>query len=488
MRSIVAAVLVAFATAAPAAELDPALLREAKRAGAVDVLIVPVARPSLASKALPTTRVARIATVHRTLELDAANAQHGVRRALDAAGVPYRAYAIANVVQAKVPASTLQALAQRGDVAAIVANTPFPLSRPKLEGAAGAKAPSFNLVATGATTLWSEGIDGTGIVVGGQDTGYEWSHPALIRSYRGHTGGSPNHAYAWHDAIHAQVNPTDSSNPCGYERADPCDDDGHGTHTMGIAVGDDAGANEIGMAPGARWIGCRNMDQGWGSPATYIECAQWFLAPTDANGANPNPAMAPHVINNSWGCPGFEGCDAVQTALLEQAVANLRAAGILFVVSAGNAGPGCNTITDAPATFPASFAIGAADNGGNIVSFSSRGPVGEVVKPDITAPGLSIRSSVPGGLYASISGTSMASPHVAGAAALIMQAAPLTIGRPALIEHVLRDGAQPRTQAGENCGGYAGDAVPNAVHGHGFLDAHASAGLARTIVFADQFE
>lgn len=487
MRLIVAAALL-FAAAAPAAELDPALVREAKRAGSVDVLIVPVARASLAAKALPTARVARIEAVHRTLGLDAARAQYGVRAALDAAGVPYRAYAVANVVHAKVSAATLQSLAQRGDVAAIVANTPFPLSRPKFDDTAGAKAPSFNLVATGATTLWSEGIDGEGIVVGGQDTGYEWSHPALFRSYRGWTGSGANHAYAWHDAIHAQVNPTDSTNPCGYERADPCDDDGHGTHTMGILLGDDAGANQIGMAPGARWIGCRNMDQGWGSPATYIECAQWFLAPTDANGANPNPAMAPHVINNSWGCPGFEGCDAAQTALLEQAVANLRAAGILFVVSAGNAGAGCGTITDAPAIFAASFAIGAADDGGNIAGFSSRGPVGSMLKPDLTAPGVSVRSALPGGVYGNLSGTSMASPHVAGAAALLMHAAPLTIGDPGTLERLLRAGARPRTQAGQDCGAYPGTAVPNAVHGHGFLDAHASVQFARAILFADQFE
>jgi serine protease AprX len=77
---------------------------------------------------------------------------------------------------------------------------------------------------------------------------------------------------------------------------------------MGTIIGDDGGANQIGVAPGARWIGCRNMEQGAGTPATYSECFQWFMAPTDRQGNNPQPALAPDVINNSWTCPPDEGC------------------------------------------------------------------------------------------------------------------------------------------------------------------------------------
>ena len=69
---------------------------------------------------------------------------------------------------------------------------------------------------------------------------------------------------------------------------------------MGTMVGDDGGANQVGMAPDAKWIGCRNMDVGNGTPATYSECFQFFLAPTDLTGANPNPALAPHAINRNW--------------------------------------------------------------------------------------------------------------------------------------------------------------------------------------------
>ncbi len=88
----------------------------------------------------------------------------------------------------------------------------------------------------------------------------------------------------------------------------PCDDVGHGTHTMGTMVGDDGAANQIGVAPGAKWMGCRNMDVGNGTPATYSECFQWFIAPTNLANQNPDPTKAPHVINNSWGCPPSEGC------------------------------------------------------------------------------------------------------------------------------------------------------------------------------------
>ena len=94
-----------------------------------------------------------------------------------------------------------------------------------------------------------------------------------------------DHDYNWHDAIHDAY----PGNPCPSDSPAPCDDYGHGTHTMGTMVGDDGGSNQIGMAPGARWIGCRNMDGGAGTPATYSECYQWFIAPTRIDGSDPNP-------------------------------------------------------------------------------------------------------------------------------------------------------------------------------------------------------
>ena len=157
--------------------------------------------------------------------------------------------------------------------------------------------------------------------------------------YRGWDGANANHNQNWHDSIHDSV-----GNPCGNDSPEPCDDFFHGTHTIATAVGDDGGTNQVGMAPGAQWIGCRNMDEGNGTPARYIECMEFFIAPYPL-GCTPNegdPAKAPDITNNSWGCPPSEGC-AVNT--LQAAVEAQGAAGIQMVVSAGNSGPGCSTVS-----------------------------------------------------------------------------------------------------------------------------------------------
>src|SRR4030095_10174593 len=127
---------------------------------------------------------------------------------------------------------------------------------------------------------------------------------------------------------------------------------------------------QVGVAPGAKWIGCRNMDQGNGTPATYMECFQFFIAPTDSAGANPNPTLRPHVMNNSWGCPPSEGCAA---NTLRTIVENTEATGIFVEVSAGNAGPSCSTVNDPPAIYAASYSTGALTTGTNsVVGFSKR--------------------------------------------------------------------------------------------------------------------
>ena len=130
----------------------------------------------------------------------------------------------------------------------------------------------------------------------------------------------------------------------------PCDDAGHGTHTMGSGIGDDGTGNQIGVAPGAKWIACRNMDEGVGRPSTYIECLQFFLAPTDLDGNNPNPYLMPDAVGNSYTCPigpppGGETC---VTDSLKVAVDNIRAAGVFMALSAGNSGPSCSSIDEPP--------------------------------------------------------------------------------------------------------------------------------------------
>src|SRR4029077_10371567 len=128
--------------------------------------------------------------------------------------------------------------------------------------------------------------------------------------------------------------------------------------------GDDGNGNQIGMAPGAKWIGCRNMDdQGVGTPARYIECMEFFLAPYPVGGtsAQGDPSLAPDISTNSWGCPLSEGCSA---DTLQTAVVAPRAAGIFMVAAAGNGGAnGCHTIADPPAIYDAVYTIGALTTG-----------------------------------------------------------------------------------------------------------------------------
>ena len=126
---------------------------------------------------------------------------------------------------------------------------------------------------------------------------------------------------------------------------------------MGTMVGDDGLGNQIGVAPDARWIACRNMERGYGSPATYIECFEFFLAPTDVNGNNPNPALAPHVINNSWGCPPMEGCNPDNFGTIDKVVKALKTAGIVVVASAGNSGSKCSKVDEPAAIFAAVFSV-----------------------------------------------------------------------------------------------------------------------------------
>ena len=254
----------------------------------------------------------------------------------------------------------------------------------------------------------------------------------------------------------------------------PCDDDTHGTHTMGIMVGDGGAGNQVGMAPGARWIGCRNMDEGVGTPARYTECFQWFLAPTDSNDANPDPSKAPDVVNNSWDCPPSEGCTSPD--VLKSVIETLRAAGIAVVVAGGNEGPGCATM-DVPEPYDASISVGATDSSDAIASYSSRGPGdGGIIKPDIVAPGSGIRSTLPGGGYGSMSGTSMASPHAAGMVALLISAAPALAGDVDAIEAAMKQTALPKTTT-QSCGGVAAGSVPNNTAGYGRIDALAAYNL-----------
>jgi subtilisin family serine protease len=291
-------------------------------------------------------------------------------------------------------------------------------------------------------------------VVGESDSGVQGDHPALRASYRGRSGQND---YNWLD-------------PWNGSRA-PVDVGGHGTHTTGTIVG----SGGIGVAPGAQWIGCVSLARNLANPPYYLTCMQFMLAPYPQRGdplKDGDPSRAAHVLNNSWGCPPLEGCDADS---LEPAVRALRAAGIFVVASAGNDGPRCGSVDDPIAIYDAAFSVGAIDQAGDLADFSSRGPVtvdgSRRIKPDIVAPGVDVRSALPGNHYGKNSGTSMAGPHIAGVVALLWSAQPKLIGDIDKTEQILIETARPYEGAPSGC---EGTELPNNGAGYGVVDAYAA--------------
>ena len=420
--------------------------------------------------------------VFEALRSTAEASQAELRRELSEAGVRFRPFFLVNMIEVEADRGVAEKLSARAEVAFVAANRPSRLSRPEVQEPdprpLSASLVEASLDVVRAPEVWGEGFTGQGIVVGIADTGIAWEHPALKGRYRGFDGATASHAYNWRDAIHA---PIPAGNPCGADSPFPCDDHSHGTHVTGTAVGTDGGVNQIGVAPGAQWIGCRNMDRNEGTPARYTECFEFLLAPTDANGANPRPEIGADITSNSWGCPASEGC--TDPNILRAVIENTRAAGIFVAVAAGNGGSaGCSTISIAPEFYEASFSVGATTRADTIAGFSSRGPVtvdgSNRLKPDVVAPGVSIRSSVPPAAYSPFSGTSMATPHVAGAVALLWSAVPSLTGRVPETEEILRSTAV-RLTSEEVCGGISGSAIPNPVFGWGRIDVAAAVAAAR---------
>lgn len=309
----------------------------------------------------------------------------------------------------------------------------------------------WNIERVKAPEVWNMGIDGAGTVVASIDTGVQWDHPALKEKYRGYNPatGQVSHDYNWFDS-------TSSA------QSTPYDDLEHGTHVTGTMVGSEPdGTNQIGVAPGAKYIAVKAFTSNGGTDIDLLEAAQWILAPTDANG-NPRVDMAPDVVNNSWG--GGPGLDE----WYRDVVNNWRAAEIFPEFSAGNttfSNPGGPGSVASPANYPESFATGAIDINNKVANFSLRGPSPyDEIKPDISAPGVNIRSAIPGGGYeGGWNGTSMAGPAVSGVAALLRQVdATLTVDE---MEEILLGTANPLTDSQY-------PASPNHGYGYGLVDAY----------------
>ncbi|MEO0239657.1 MAG: S8 family serine peptidase [candidate division WOR-3 bacterium] len=298
-------------------------------------------------------------------------------------------------------------IAERDDVEYLIDNFVIKLEKttPSSEKVE-TKSPTWNITKVKADSCWMAGYDGSGIIIGHLDSGVDITHPALSGKYLGY----------WFDAVNGQ--------------SQPYDDNGHGTHTMGTILGGDglgSFANDIGVAPGAKFVACKIFNSQGSGYADWIHNGFQKILEWKAQGVNIK------VVSNSWGSTDYTSTEFWND------VVNWRNNGIIPVFAAGNSGPNSATV-NTPGSFPNVIAVGAVDNNDYIASFSSRGPAPNqspwnntaywprsdwnFIKPNISAPGVSVPSSVPGGGYQSMDGTSMATPHVAGAVAILLQRNP----------------------------------------------------------------
>ncbi|MGK5554209.1 S8 family peptidase [Actinomadura kijaniata] len=245
----------------------------------------------------------------------------------------------------------------------------------------------------GAPEAWRQGLTGKGVTVAVLDSGYDAGHPDLkgvVTRSRGFTDAGPQ---------------------------DVTDRLGHGTHVASTIAGsgEGSGGRYKGVAPDARLaVGKVLDDEGSGSDSGILAGMEWAATEVRAK-----------VINLSLGAPDEDGVDPV-----EKAVNDLSArTGTLFAIASGNSGPGARTL-NSPGTADAALTVGAVDGDDHVAAFSGRGPrrMDGAVKPDVTAPGVDITAAWAGGGHATASGTSMATPHVAGAAAILAQRHPTWTG------------------------------------------------------------
>jgi subtilisin family serine protease len=423
-----------------------------QRSGKATYWVVLQARPDL-RRASSMSWKARGEFVADSLRTTAAQSQAGVQALLRGRGVAFKSFWGANVIRVTSDAATLDALARRPEVQSIQADRTYHVVEaiPSVSQAT-VQTVEWNIANIRADQVWSTfGDRGEGVVVATIDTGVQYNHPALVNQYRGNLGGgSFDHNYNWYDP--ANVCPGDV----------PCDNVFHGTHTMGTILGDDGAGNQIGVAPGARWIAAKGCESNSCSTQSLLNSGQWMLAPTDLSGNNADPSKRPDIVSNSWG--NTVGGDTFYQTVVQ----NWVAAGIFPVFANGNSGPGCSTV-GSPGSYPESYGVGAYDINNAIASFSSRGPspFSSITKPNISAPGVNVRSSVPTNSYAAYNGTSMATPHIAGVVALMWSAAAALVGDIAQTRQILDNTAIDTNDT--SCGGTAAN---NDVFGQGRVDAY----------------
>jgi subtilisin family serine protease len=450
----------------PDFRIDPRILSDLDLDGTADFIAVMTEQADLSVAYSIQDWETRGQYVYERLLETANRSQEALRDQLEQEGLNYRSFLTSNsLLVYDANRDLVNRVATRSDIAYLLANAEIELVEPKVDAPElSPEALTWGVQAVNADDVWTdEGVTGEGIVVANIDTGVFWTHPALEEQYR---GGLGDHDYNWYMPTSGCPGQTE-----------PCDNDGHGTHTMGTIVGstdpsDPINATEgIGVAPGAEWIACKGCEFNSCSFEALLACGDWITAPTDLNGQNPDPSKRPNVVNNSWGGGGGD-------FWYGGVVGAWRAAGIFPQFSAGNSGPGCGT-TGSPGDYAMSFGAAALqdDGGGNYsaAGFSSRGPaaISGILQPNISAPGVAVRSSIPGGGYANAGGTSMASPHVAGVVALLWSAQPELNGQIENTMNLLSETAQPLFTT-DGCGGDDDTSHPNHTYGFGLVDAAAA--------------
>jgi subtilisin family serine protease len=305
---------------------------------------------------------------------------------------------VTNAIGVRATRRVLAELASRSEVLAVRPDAQLTAPAPAAQAGTGSSSNvEPNVALTGAPTLWQDGFRGQGVVVASLDTGVDATHPDLAASWRGGTN-------SWFD-------------PYGQHPSTPTDVSGHGTQTLGVVVGGQAGGSAIGMAPAAQWIAAKVFDDRGRATTTAIHQAfQWLLDPDH----DPATDDAPDVVNASWsGTSG--GCDLT----FQPDLRSLRAAAVLPVFAAGNDGPASGTVF-APANLPEAVSVAGTDEADALDPSSSRGPsaCAGATSPTVAAPGVSVRTSDLYGGYVDATGTSVAAPHVTGAVTLLLSALP----------------------------------------------------------------
>jgi len=446
LRQLLIAALVGVALSAPSNKIAESLAQTLAQKGSASVVVIFTQGTDAVINSVNSQRFAsrgqKITALKTNLEALAETTQKNVVSLLRNKVVKYESFWISNQVFVKAASSEIvQAIAALPEVAEVREEIIVQIDEPiKADASINAEWGIEKIEAEAAWTL-PGGNNGQGVVVSSIDTGVRVTHESLRSNFRESKG--------WYDPYTRTPGPTDNN--------------GHGTHTMGTI----AGSGGIGVAPGAQWISCRGCSTSSCTEAALNACGQFIACPHDANGQNADCDQAPDLCSNSWG--GGQG-----DTWYEPIISAWRSAGIVPVFAQGNSGPSCGT-ANSPGDSANVIGVGATTATDGIASFSSLGPARSgAVKPDVSAPGQNVRSAwyTSDTAYNTISGTSMACPHVAGTTALLLARNPnLTYDQ---VKNLLTENTDRDLANAATCGNTPPGEFPNNVYGWGRINARKS--------------